>query len=65
MNVAATANLIGITGITRRLVLDGVITDVAAREAMDGATQAKVPIQSWLLKKKLVSAADIAAANSI
>jgi type IV pilus assembly protein PilB len=65
MNVAATANLIGITGITRRLVLDGVITDVAAREAMDGATQAKVPIQTWLLKKKLVSAADIAAANSI
>ncbi|MDZ4327819.1 MAG: ATPase, T2SS/T4P/T4SS family, partial [Pseudomonas sp.] len=65
MNVAATANLIGITGITRRLVLDVVITDVAAREAMDGATQAKVPIQTWLLKKKLVSAADIAAANSI
>ena len=65
MNVAATANLIGITGVTRRLVLDGVLTDIAAREAMDGASKAKIPIQTWLLKKKLVTAADIAAASSI
>ncbi len=65
MNVAATANLVGITGIARRLVLDGVITDVAAREAMEAAAKAKLPLQAWLLKQKLVSAADIAAANSV
>ena len=35
MNSAVTANLLGITGIARRLVLDGALEESAAREALD------------------------------
>ena len=34
MSTVATANLVGITGIARRLVLDGVLEDTAARQAL-------------------------------
>lgn len=65
MNVAATANLVGITGIARRLVLDGALTEPDARKAMTDAQAAKQPIVQWLQSKKLVTVAQVAAANSI
>ena len=37
----ATANLVGITGITRRLVIDGVLAEADARRALDEATKAR------------------------
>ena len=61
---AATANLVGITGITRRLVLDGVLSEADARRALDEATKAKKQAQVYLLEQRLVSDAQIAAANS-
>jgi len=63
MNVA-TANLVGITGITRRLVIDGVLSEADARRALDEATKAKKSAQSYLLEQRMVSVAQVAAANS-
>ena len=60
----ATANLVGITGITRRLVLDGVLTEADARKALDEATKAKKQAHLYLLENRLVSHAQVAAANS-
>ena len=65
MNAAPTANLVGITGIARRLVMDGALDEAAAREALDKATAERKPVSGWLREHKLVSAAQMAAANSI
>jgi type IV pilus assembly protein PilB len=63
MNVA-TSNLVGITGIARRLVLDGALDEAGAREALDKATSQRKPIAGYLRDHKLVTAAQMAAANS-
>ncbi len=65
MNAAPSANLGGITGITRRLVMDGHLGEQDARHAMEEATKAKQPIQQYLLEKRLVSHGQVAAANSV
>jgi type IV pilus assembly protein PilB len=65
MNAAVTANLVGITGIVRRLVLDGVLAEPDARKAMDEASKEKKPVHQYLLEKRLISAVQIAAANSV
>ncbi|MGY1458148.1 type IV-A pilus assembly ATPase PilB [Luteimonas sp. A534] len=64
MSTVNTANLVGITGIARRLVLDGALDESTAREALDKATAARSPIAVYLREHKLVSAAHMAAANS-
>ena len=63
MNVATT-NLVGITGITRRLVLDGVLPEADARRALDEASTAKKQAHVYLVEQRLVTVAQIAAANS-
>ena len=65
MNTAVTANLVGITGIARRLVQDGALEESVARTAMTQAGEAKVPLAQWLADKKLVTAAQMAAANAM
>src|SRR5690606_4197532 len=49
----------------RRLVLDGALDESAAREALDKATAERKPVGTWLREQKLVTAAQMAAANSI
>ncbi len=61
----ATANLVGITGITRRMVLDGVLSEPDARRAMDEAGKAKMQIHTYLLQQRLATQAHIAAAQSV
>ena len=61
MNAVPAANLVGITGIARRLVLDGALDEVNAREALDKATAERKPVAAWLREKKLVTAAQLAA----
>ncbi|MGN0857859.1 MAG: type IV-A pilus assembly ATPase PilB, partial [Stenotrophomonas sp.] len=61
----ANVNLVGITGIARRLVQDGALDEAAARTAQGQASEAKVAIGKWLTDKKLVSAAQMAAANAL
>jgi type IV pilus assembly protein PilB len=65
MNATVTANLVGITGIARRLVQDGAIEEVAARDAMSKAAAAKQPLPQWFAEKKLVTSAQLAAANAL
>ena len=65
MNAHATANLVGITGIARRLVLDGHLAEADARKALDEATKAKTPVTRYLMDKKLATAAQIAGANAV
>ncbi|MEO6155092.1 MAG: ATPase, T2SS/T4P/T4SS family, partial [Thermomonas sp.] len=65
MATAATANLMGITGIARRLVLDGAMEEDAARRAMDAATSEKVPLATFIADKKLVPPPALAAAYSL
>jgi type IV pilus assembly protein PilB len=65
MNAAVTANLVGITGIVRRLVLDGALAEPDARKAMDEALKEKKPVQQFLLEKRLINPAQLATANSV
>ncbi|MDR1076695.1 MAG: type IV-A pilus assembly ATPase PilB [Xanthomonadaceae bacterium] len=65
MSAAASSNLVGITGIARRLVQDGVLDETAAREAMAQAAQVRKPLPQWFAEKKLVGAPQLAAANAI
>ena len=46
MSTTPTANLMGITGIARRLVLDGALDEANARKAMDASTVEKTPLAS-------------------
>ncbi|HNV82749.1 MAG TPA: type IV-A pilus assembly ATPase PilB [Arenimonas sp.] len=64
MNTAV-ANLVGITGITRRLVLDGALSETDARQALDEATKQKKQVQLYLLEQRLVTQTQIAAANAV
>ena len=61
MNANTTANLVGITGIARRLVLDGALGETDARTALDEASKAKRPVHVYLLEKRLVTPAQLAA----
>jgi len=65
MSAVATPNLVGITGIARRLVQDGALDETKARAALTAASAEKVPVASYLLDKRLVTPAAMAAANSI
>ncbi|WP_369979840.1 type IV-A pilus assembly ATPase PilB [Xanthomonas bundabergensis] len=65
MNALTSANLVGITGIARRLVQDGVLDESLARTAMAHAAEAKIPLPQWFSEKKLVTAAQLAAANAV
>mgnify|MGYP000880161529 CR=1 FL=1 len=65
MSAAVTANLVGITGIVRRLVLDGALAEPDARKAMDEALKEKKPVQQYLVERRLINAAQLAHANSL
>ena len=65
MASAVHANLVGITGIARRLVQDGALGEEAAREAMGAATQARKPLAQYLVENRLVAPVQLAAANSV
>jgi len=65
MSAISTVNLVGITGIARRLVQDGALDEAAARDAMAKASAAKQPLPQWFAEKKLVTAAQLAAANAL
>ncbi len=65
MNSVPTANLVGITGIARRLVQDGALSESAARDAMAAASEQRTPLASYIIDKRLVAPAHLAAANSV
>ncbi len=65
MSAVPNANLVGITGLARRLVQDGALEESAARNAMASAAEAKVPLPQWIAEKRLVTAPQLAAANAM
>ncbi len=65
MNAQVTANLVGITGIARRLVLDGALAEPDARKALDEASKQKRPVHQYLLEKRMVTSSQIAGAQAI
>lgn len=61
----ATANpVINLSGMARRLVTDGLLTEEAALAASDGAIAEKLPLVSYLVRHKKMDATIIAAAAS-
>ncbi|TMN20256.1 type IV-A pilus assembly ATPase PilB [Pseudoxanthomonas sp. X-1] len=65
MTLAPAPNLVGVTGIARRLVMDGAMDEATARSVMTDAFQAKIPLSQWIHEKKLVTPSQLAAANAI
>ncbi|MBS0200372.1 MAG: type IV-A pilus assembly ATPase PilB, partial [Proteobacteria bacterium] len=65
MNAAPSQNLLGITGIARRLVLDGSLDADAARQAQDAATKERKPVAGYLIEHGLVGTPALAAAQSM
>ncbi|SDD10745.1 type IV-A pilus assembly ATPase PilB [Aquimonas voraii] len=65
MNGPATVNLVGITGLARRLVQDGHLGEADARKALEDSAKDKTPITQWLMSRGLVSGTHIAQAQSI
>ena len=65
MSAVATANLVGITGIARRLVMDGALDEATAREALDKASSERKHVSAWLRENRKITGAQLAAANSI
>jgi type IV pilus assembly protein PilB len=64
MSATAAASLAGITGLVRRLVLDGHLSEADARSAMEEAVKEKKPVLTYLLERKLATSPQIAAANA-
>lgn len=65
MNGPATVNLVGITGLARRLVQDGHLGEADARKALEDSAKDKTPITQWLMGRGLVSGSHIAQAQSV
>jgi type IV pilus assembly protein PilB len=58
------ATLTGLTGVARRLVIDGTLADADARKAMEAATKQKIPFGTYLIEHALANGAQVAMAAS-
>jgi type IV pilus assembly protein PilB len=63
--MAVTTTKSPLTGLARMLVIEGLIGEQDAQQAVQSATEQKVALVSYLVEKKLVSARDIAHAASV
>ncbi len=61
MNPAALA---GLTGIARRLVVEGTLGDDDARKAVDASLKQKIPLGTYLIEHALANGAQVAMAAS-
>ncbi|MEO5558541.1 MAG: type IV-A pilus assembly ATPase PilB [Dokdonella sp.] len=59
-----TPPLSGVSGIAKRLVTEGVLSENDARKAAEDAARQKIPIGAWLTENGLVSSRQIAMASS-
>ena len=60
--MAVTANKMHLSGLARKLVVDGLIDETAAQDHYQKALKEKIPFVSYLVVNKLVTGRDIAAA---
>ncbi len=56
--------LTGLTGVARRLVIDGILAEAEAREAVRSALHEHVSVSAWLVEQGLVDSARVAEATS-
>ena len=66
MNAPATAapTLVGLSGVPKRLVMQGLLSENDARRINDAATKQKIPVASLLVERNLVSSSQLALATS-
>jgi type IV pilus assembly protein PilB len=62
--MAATASQSSLSGLPRRLVQDGIISEDSIQEAMEAARKAKTPLVSYLVQNELAESRGIAVAAS-
>jgi len=60
----STPPLAGLTGVIRRLVMQGVVPEAEARKALETASKQKIPVPILLLEQGLASTMQLAVANS-
>ncbi len=65
MNNMSNVNLVGITGVARRMVLDGALDESLARKYINEAIQAKKPFHIYLKEKQLCNQKSIIQACSL
>ena len=56
--------LTGLSGISRRLVAEGLLGETDARKALEDASKQKIPIGAWLIENGLVSSHQVALASA-
>ncbi len=56
--------LAGLSGVAKRLVMQGLLSENDARRASDASVKQKIPVASLLLERNLVNSAQLAVANS-
>jgi type IV pilus assembly protein PilB len=61
MNPAALA---GLSGVARRLVVDGTLADADARKAVESSLKQKIPLTTYLIEQALANGAQVAMAAS-
>jgi type IV pilus assembly protein PilB len=62
--MASTTAKLPMSGVARRLVRDGLLTEADAEKAFEQATKKRVPFVTHLVEQKLVSAREIATASA-
>ena len=63
-DAATSPALTGLSGVAKRLVMQGLISESDARRVSDASMKQKIPVASLLLERNLVSSAQLALANS-
>ena len=64
LDTATGPTLSGLSGVAKRLVMQGLISENDARRVSDASMKQKIPVASLLLERNLVSSAQLALANS-
>ena len=58
------APLTGLTGISRRLVAEGVLIEAEARKALESSSKQKIPFTTYIIEHALVDSGRVAQAAS-
>lgn len=61
---ATSPTLAGLSGIAKRLVMQGLVSENDARRVSEASTKQKIPITSLLLERNIISSAQLAVATS-
>ncbi|MFT3789801.1 MAG: type IV-A pilus assembly ATPase PilB [Rudaea sp.] len=63
-DAATSSSLTGLSGVVKRLVMQGLLSENDARRASDAALKQKIPVSSLLIERNLVDSQQLAFANA-